>query len=133
HTTNEKPAGSSPAGSCISGQSEDPSTSVVIPNRQPLVDAKVLGAGLAAHRVLLRFERDLLTFVERAQTCAFNGADVDENVGAAIIGLDEAKPLGRFDPLNVSGSHVPISKMRESALPTRPPRSLIRFQRCLGD
>src|SRR5438128_1515392 len=59
-----------------------------------LIDAKVLGAGLAAHRVLLRFERDLLTFVERAQTCTFDGADVDENVGAAIIGLNEAKAIG---------------------------------------
>jgi hypothetical protein len=88
---------------------------VEIPNRQPLIDAKVLGAGLAAHRVLLRFERDLLTFVERAQTRTFDGADVDENVGAAIIGLNEAKTLGRVEPLNCSGSHVTISKMRESA------------------
>jgi hypothetical protein len=40
---------------------------------------------------------------------------VNENVGAAIIGLDEAKTLGRVEPLNCSGSHVTISKMRESA------------------
>jgi hypothetical protein len=52
------------------------------------------------------------TFVERAQTCTFDGADVNENVGAAIIGLDEAKTLGRVEPLNCSGSHVTISKMR---------------------
>ena len=106
HATNEKPAGSSPAGSCIRGQLEDPSTSVEIPNRQPLVDAKVLGAGLAAHRVLFRFERDLLTFVERAQTCPFDGRNVDENVRSTIIGLNEAKTLGRVEPLNCSGRHL---------------------------
>ena len=89
-----------------------------------LIDAKVLGAGLAAHGVLLRFERDLLAFIERAQTRTFDGADVNENVGAAIIGLNEAKTLGRVEPLNCSGSHVTISKMRESALPARPPRRL---------
>src|SRR6185436_18626305 len=111
----KEPAGSSPAGSCIRSQLEDPSTSVEIQNRQPLIDAKVLGAGLAAHRVLLRFERDLLAFIERAQTRTFDGADVDENVGAAIIGLNEAEALGRVEPLNCSGSHVTISKMRESA------------------
>ena len=115
---------SSPAGSRIGGRLVDPSTSVEIRNRQPLVDAKVLGAGLAAHRVLLRFERDLLAFIERAQAGTFDGADVNENVGAAIIRLDEAKTLGRVEPLNCSGSHVTISKMRESALPARPPRGL---------
>src|SRR4051812_44342993 len=88
---------------------------------QALVDAKVLSAGLAALRVLLRFERDLLTFVERAQACAFDSRDVNENVRSAIVGLNEAKTLGRVEPLNCSGSHVTISKMRICALPTRPP------------
>jgi hypothetical protein len=40
---------------------------------------------------------------------------VNENVRSTIIGLNEAKTLGRVEPLNCSGSHVTISKMRESA------------------
>ena len=110
----------------------DPSTSVEIHNRQPLVDAKVLGAGLAAHRVLFRFERDLLAFIERAQTSTFDGADVNENVGAAIIGLDEAKTLGRVEPLNCSGSHVTISKMRKALCLHDLRAGLIRFNDVLG-
>jgi hypothetical protein len=77
-----------------------------------LTDAEIFRAGLAAHAVDLRFIRKLLAFIERAQTCTFDGADVNKNVGSAIIGLDEAKTLGRVEPLNCSGSHVTISKMR---------------------
>jgi hypothetical protein len=76
------------------------------------LDAEVFRAGLAALAVDLRFERDLLTFIERAQASTFDGADMNENVGAAIVGLDESEALGCVKPLHCSGSHFTISKMR---------------------
>jgi hypothetical protein len=94
------------------------------PKSTTLVHAKVLGARLAAHTVGLRFERELLALIERAQTCAFDRADMNENVSSAIVGLNEAKAFCRVKPLNCSGSHVTISKMRECALPTRHSREL---------
>jgi len=60
----------------------------------PLIDAKVLGACLAAHRVNLGFERDLLTFIKRTQARAFDSADVNKNVAFAIVWLDESKTFG---------------------------------------
>jgi hypothetical protein len=82
------------------------------PSSIALTDAKIFRAGLAAHAVDLRFIRKLLAFIERAQTSTLYGADVDENVGAAIVGLDESEALGCVEPLNCSGSHFTISKMR---------------------
>jgi hypothetical protein len=49
---------------------------------------------------------------------------MNEHVGAAIVGLNEAEALGCVEPFNCSGSHVSFSKMRESALPARPPHGL---------
>src|SRR5258708_2221908 len=89
-----------------------------------LFDAKVFRAGLAAYAVGFGFERKLLAFIERAQPCAFDSADMNEDVSAAIVRLNEAEALGCVEPFNCSGSHVSLSKMRESALPARPPRGL---------
>src|SRR6266404_7377607 len=86
-------------------QSEDPGTSAEISDRLASHGAKVFRAGLAAHAVDLRFERKLLAFVERAQAGALDGADVDEHVVAAVIGLNEAEALCRVEPLNCSGCH----------------------------
>lgn len=71
-----------------------------------LIDAKVLSAGFAAHAVGLDLERNLLAFIEGAQTGPFDGADMNEDVLAAVIGLDEAEALCRIKPLNCSGSHL---------------------------
>jgi hypothetical protein len=49
--------------------------------------------------------RDLLTFVERGKASALNGRDVNENVRAALVRLNEAETLGRVEPLNCSRSH----------------------------
>src|SRR4051794_36933294 len=70
--------------------SRDSSTSVAIPPTA-LFDAEIFRAGLAAYAVGLCFERKLLAFVERAQTGAFDGADMNEHVSAAIVGLNEAE------------------------------------------
>src|SRR3984885_8371084 len=96
--------------------------------------AEVFRAGLAAHAVDLRFERKLLAFIERTHAGAFDGADMDEHVVAAVIRLNEAEALCRVEPLNCSGSHFNFSKMRIRALCSHDLRaSLIRFQRCLGE
>jgi hypothetical protein len=105
---NKKPAGSSPAGLDIQRPIKGSQYIRGNPKSTTLAHAKVLGAGLAAHRIGLRFERKLLTLIEGAQTSAFNGADVNENVSSAVVGLNEAEAFGRVKPLNCSGSHVTI-------------------------
>jgi hypothetical protein len=127
---NKKPAGSSPAGLGIQKPIRGSQYIRGNPKSTILAHAKVLGAGLAAHRIGLRFERELLALIERAQTSAFDGTDVNENVISAVVGLNEAEAFGRVEPLNCSGSHVTISKMRRCALPARPPR---RFHPIFND
>jgi len=120
-TKSKKPAGSSPAGLDIQKPIKGFQYIRGNPKSTILAHAKVLGAGLAAHAVGLCFERELLALIERAQTGAFDGADMNENVISAVVGLNEAEAFGCVEPLNCSGSHVTISKMRECALPARPP------------
>ena len=50
----------------------------------------------------LKFIADLLAFIEAMQTRTLNRADVDENVLAAAIGLNEAKSLRGIEPLHRS-------------------------------
>jgi hypothetical protein len=71
-----------------------------------LIDAKIFSAGLAAHAVGLGLERHLLTLIEGAKAGAFDGADMNEDVLAAIVRLDEAEALCRVEPLNCSGCHL---------------------------
>src|SRR5882757_10319937 len=57
-----------------------------------------------------------------------------EHIVAAIVGRNEAKALGRIEPLDCSGCHFIFSKMRECAMRPHAYRAgLIRFQRCLGE
>lgn len=79
-----------------------------------LIDAQVFSAGLAAHAVGLGLERNLLTLVEGAKTSTFDGADMNEDVLPAIVGLNEAEALSRVEPLNCSSSYFSFSKMREA-------------------
>jgi hypothetical protein len=67
--------------------------------------AKILGRILARTLVLDNFEADLLTFVEAVHARTLNSRDVNENVRAALVRLDEAKTLGRIEPLNGTCSH----------------------------
>src|SRR5579863_6451524 len=48
---------------------------------------------------------DFLPFVEVPKPGALDGADVDEHVLAAIIGLDEAEALRCVEPFDGSSSH----------------------------
>src|ERR1700759_2284221 len=61
---------------------------------------KLAGRHLAAALIALHLEAQLLAFAERAEARAFDGRDVDENVRAAVVGLDEAKALGGVEPLH---------------------------------
>lgn len=60
---------------------------------------------LAAPRIALDLEAELLAFLDRAEACAFDGADVDEDILAAIIGLDEAEALGGVEPFHGADCH----------------------------
>ena len=88
---------------------------VIRNQRQPLVDAKVLSAGLAAHAVGLGFERNLLTLVEGAQASAFDRADMNEDILPATVRLNEAETLCRVEPLQLFQLPFVISKMSKSA------------------
>src|SRR3546814_340880 len=59
--------------------------------------AQVGGGGLALAGIAFLVERDLLAFVEAAQSGALDGRDVDEYVRAAIVRLDEAETLRAVD------------------------------------
>src|SRR5689334_23043354 len=67
------------------------------------VDLQVLGrlAAAVGHDLV----RDDLALIERAQTGALHGGDVDEDVLAAALGLDESIALGRVEPLHGTFSH----------------------------
>src|SRR5689334_10454855 len=68
---------------------------------------EVGGGGLAALGGGL--ERDLLPFAQRGQAGALDGADMDEDVLRAIIGLDESKALGGVEELDGADSHNRVS------------------------
>jgi hypothetical protein len=57
---------------------------------------------------------------------------VNENVISAVVGLNEAEAFGRVEPLNCSGSHVTISKMRKALCLHDLRAGLIRFNDVLG-
>jgi hypothetical protein len=62
-----------------------------------------LGALLA----LSDLELDPLVLVKTPVTACRDRGEVRENVGAAIIGRDEAEAFFRVEPLNSAYSHVP--------------------------
>src|SRR5438270_9743555 len=64
-------------------------------------------AGLA---VPLDVVGNFLTFVEAAQARTLDSADMDENVLAAVVGLDKAITLLIIVPLHGAGAHVPVSR-----------------------
>jgi hypothetical protein len=66
---------------------------------------ELIGRGLAGAAVLGEFVAHLLAFAQIAQTGALDCADMNENIRAAFIGLDEAKALLTIEPFHRSGSH----------------------------
>ena len=47
-------------------------------------------------------EAELLAFDDRAEAGALHSRNVDENVGAAVVGLNKAEAFGRVEELNCS-------------------------------
>src|ERR1700730_158073 len=66
---------------------------------------KVFGRFLAVLRAAHDFERDFLTLVQRVETRAFDGADMDEHILAAVIRLNEAVAFLRIKPLYGALAH----------------------------
>jgi hypothetical protein len=68
--------------------------------------AQILRGGLAGPSISNNLERDLLSLVKPAHTGAFDCADVDEDVLAPIIRLDEAEAFLVIEPLHGSLRHL---------------------------
>jgi hypothetical protein len=66
---------------------------------------KVIGRVLAGTAILNEFVTDLLTVCQRAEASALYGRDVYENVGRAIVRLNEAEALGCVEPLYGASVH----------------------------
>ena len=83
------------------------STSVVNGKQIPddLGGLQIAGRHFARLVVALHLEADLLAFDEFAHSGALDGRDVDERIGAAIVGLDEAEALGGIKPFNGASGH----------------------------
>jgi hypothetical protein len=78
-----------------------------------LLDDEIAGSGLARAAINQDLIGDRLTFGELIDAGALDSADVDENVLAAVVGLDEAIALLRIKPLNFSGRHWTIPSRRK--------------------
>jgi hypothetical protein len=83
----------------------DASTSVVISGEKASGSAELACGHLARFVVALELEAELLTFDDRIHACAFNSRDVNEHVGAAVVGLNEAEALGGVEPFNCASGH----------------------------
>jgi len=66
---------------------------------------ELIGGRLAAALVLRDLVAHLLAFAEITQAGALDRADMNENVRAAIIGLDKAEALLTIEPFHGAGSH----------------------------
>src|SRR5690349_1904166 len=71
---------------------------------------EVLCARLAPHLVGLDLEVDLLTFGKTGKPGTLDGADVNEHVLSAVVGLNEAKALLAVEPLNSACRHISSPK-----------------------
>jgi hypothetical protein len=66
---------------------------------------EILRGILAGTLVLNDLEADLLAFGEAVHASALDGRDVHENVGCAIIGLNESVTLGGIEELHGTSCH----------------------------
>ena len=67
---------------------------------------QILSRGLARPSIGNHVEGDLLSFVEPVHPCAFDRADVHEDVLAAVIRLDEAESFLAIEPFHGSLRHM---------------------------
>ena len=67
--------------------------------------AQIIGRRLAGPSIRYDLIRDLLSLVETVHPGALDGADVHENILAAVIRLDEAKAFLAVEPLYGSLRH----------------------------
>src|SRR5271154_1819021 len=68
-------------------------------------DLQIAGRRLAGLAIRDEGIRDLLSLVETLYPGALDGADMHENILAAVIRLDEAKALRGVEPLHSSLRH----------------------------
>jgi hypothetical protein len=66
---------------------------------------ELIGGGLAAALVLRDLVAHLLAFAQITQAGALDRADMNENIRASRIGLDEAEALLTIEPFHGAGSH----------------------------
>src|SRR5690606_18111840 len=69
--------------------------------------------GLAALRIALLLEGNLLALVQAVHASALNGRDVDEHVRPAAFRLDKAVTLGAIEPFHRSEEHTSELQSRE--------------------
>jgi hypothetical protein len=79
------------------------SESLPLPNALLALNLEVLGRGLATVGDL--FVLDVLSFVECRKPSFLNCRNMNENVLAAVRGLDKPVTLGRVEPLHRTFSH----------------------------
>src|SRR5690606_8703302 len=82
--------------------------------------------GLGPLRSLRDFVADALAFLQGAEALGSNGRIVHEHVGAAVLGGDEAEPLGVVEPLHGAVLHsdadLVLDGMRARVAPRRTAR-----------
>lgn len=66
---------------------------------------QVRGGLLAAALIFFQIEGNLLAFIEAAHSSAFNSADVNEHVRAAIVWLNESEAFLAIEPLDCTCLH----------------------------
>ena len=71
--------------------------------------AEIAGGRLARAAVRQHFISNLLAFIERGHASALDGGDMNENVRAAIVRLNEAEALGCIEPLYGASVHLGVS------------------------
>jgi hypothetical protein len=80
---------------------------------------QIAGCGLSGPLVLDHVKRQLLAFSQAMHTGAFDRADVDENVGASVLRLNEAKTFLAVEPLHSTFSHrISFNRVRMAACAT---------------
>src|SRR5262249_4771530 len=89
------------------------------------------GRSLAALR--LQLERDLLALVQRVEAGALDGADMHEDVLAAIARLDEAVTFGRIEPLDSAAGHEALPGWLQNAALARTAREPIPVAKNLSE
>ena len=71
---------------------------------------QLVGCHLARLVVADHFVAELLPFHDVPHSGALDGRDMNEDVGAAVVRLDEAEALGGVEPFYCAGAHVePLS------------------------